>query len=112
MKIVNLIENTKGNKECLFEHGLSFYVETANHKLLVDTGATSAFMENADNLGVDLSQVDALILSHGHYDHAGGVLSFAKVNPGARILMQQNADGEYYHKNDEIEKYIDRKSVV
>lgn len=106
MKIVNLIENTKGDKECLFEHGLSFYVETANHKLLVDTGATGAFMENADKLGVDLSQVDTLILSHGHYDHAGGVLSFAKVNPGARILMQQNADGEYYHKNDEIEKYI------
>lgn len=106
MKIINLIENTKGEKECLFEHGLSFYVETANHKLLVDTGATNAFMENAQMLGVDLEQVDLLILSHGHYDHAGGVLGFAKKNSRARILMQQWAGGEYYHKNETIEKYI------
>ncbi len=106
MRIVNLIENTKGTGECLFEHGLSFYVETANHKLLVDAGATNAFMENAHNLGVNLSQVDTLILSHGHYDHAGGILGFVKENPGARILMQQGADGEYYHKSGEIERYI------
>ncbi len=84
MKIVNLIENTKGDKECLFEHGLSFYVETANHKLLVDTGATGAFMENADKLGVDLSQVDTLILSHGHYDHAGGGFKFCKSKSQSR----------------------------
>lgn len=106
MKIINLIENTKGSRECLFEHGLSFYVETAGHKLLVDTGATNAFMENAKTLGVDLAQVDLVILSHGHYDHAGGISGFAKQNPRARILMQQSADGEYYHKNDKMEKYI------
>lgn len=112
MRIVNLIENTKGEKECLFEHGLSFYVETAKHKLLVDTGATAAFMENAKSLGVDLSQVDMLLLSHGHYDHAGGILGFAKENPRARILMQQSAGGEYYHKNSKMEKYIGIDSQI
>lgn len=106
MRIINLIENTKGSKECLFEHGLSFYIETARHKLLVDTGASHAFIENAGMLGVDLKQVDMVILSHGHYDHAGGILGFAEENPRARILMQQSADGEYYHVNEAGAKYI------
>lgn len=106
MKIINLIENTEGSKGCLFEHGLSFYVETSKHKLLVDAGATDAFMENAEKLGVDLSQVDMMILSHGHYDHSGGILGFAKKNPNARILMQRLAGEEYYHKNDALTKYI------
>lgn len=106
MKIINLIENTEGSSGCLFEHGLSFYVETKKHKLLVDTGATNAFIENAEKLGVDLKQVDTVILSHGHYDHTGGVLEFAKINPTAKIWMQRLACKEYYRKTDEVEKYI------
>ena len=106
MRIINLIENTKGKKECLFEHGLSFYIETSRHKLLVDTGASYAFIENARLLGVDLKQVDIVILSHGHYDHAGGILGFAEENSKARILMQQSAGGAYYHLNEAGEKYI------
>lgn len=106
MRIVNLIENTEGRQGCLYEHGLSFYVETARHKLLVDTGATDAFLENAAKLGIDLRQIDMVILSHGHYDHAGGILGFARQNPDARILMQRSAGEEYYHKNDVLTKYI------
>ena len=74
MRIINLIENTKGSMDCLFEHGLSFYAETGKHRLLVDTGAGDAFIQNAARLGVDLEQVDMVVLSHGHYDHAGRVL--------------------------------------
>ena len=90
MRIINLVENTKGSKECLFEHGLSFYIETSRHKLLLDTGASYAFIENAGRLGVDLKQIDMVILSHGHYDHAGGIPGFVEENPKARILMQQS----------------------
>lgn len=106
MKIINLMENTKGSKGCLFEHGLSFYIETNNHKLLMDTGATNGFIANAERLGVDLKEIDTVILSHGHYDHAGGILGFVQQNPNAKIFMQRCADGEYYHKNDTMEKYI------
>lgn len=106
MKIINLIENTEGKNGCLCEHGLSFYVETNKHKLLIDTGASDAFLENAERLGVDLKQVDTVILSHGHYDHAGGILGFVRLNPDAEIWMQRLADREYYHKNDVLEKYI------
>lgn len=106
MRIVNLIENTEGKKGCLFEHGLSFYIETKQHRLLVDTGASDAFIHNAEVLGIDLTQVDSVILSHGHYDHSGGILAFTNANPSAKIYMQKNAIGNYYHKTEHMEKYI------
>ncbi len=106
MKIINLIENTKGENSCLIEHGLSFYIETGKHKLLVDTGASDAFLDNAKTLGVDLTEVDTVILSHGHYDHAGGILSFLKQNDTAMIWMQQSAGDAYYHKSETEERYI------
>ncbi|MCI5945127.1 MAG: MBL fold metallo-hydrolase [Eubacterium sp.] len=105
MKITNLVEDTKNGK-CLNEHGLSFYIETACHKLLVDSGATALFLQNADMLGVDVKQVDTCILSHGHYDHAGGLLAFAGQNPDAAIYLKDSVGGEYYHLSSRNEKYI------
>lgn len=106
MRIVNLMENTKGKEDCLFEHGLSFYIEAADCRLLVDTGATAGFITNAGRLSVDLGQVDYLVLSHGHYDHAGGILSFADRYPTVPIIMQKHAMYEYYHKTETEERYI------
>ena len=106
MRIVTLMENTPGREDCLFEHGLSIFIETKKHKLLVDTGATNGFLTNAQTLGVDVQAVDMLVLSHGHYDHSGGILAFAEKNPKAEIWMQRLAGEAYFHKNEEIEKYI------
>ena len=61
MKIVILMEDTCGDPSCSYEHGLSVYVETKKHKLLIDTGATDAFMHNAAKLGIDLTKVDTVI---------------------------------------------------
>jgi 7,8-dihydropterin-6-yl-methyl-4-(beta-D-ribofuranosyl)aminobenzene 5'-phosphate synthase len=73
-RIVTLIENTRGIREELsFEHGLSFWVERAGRAVLFDTGAGEAFLRNARLLGVDLSRAEAVIVSHGHSDHSGGV---------------------------------------
>lgn len=102
MKIITLVEDTPGGNGCEFEHGLSLYVETHKHKLVVDTGATDMFIRNADRLGVDLKQVDTLILSHGHYDHAGGIIPFVKINSEAKIYMRKTAVDDYYHG----ERYI------
>jgi len=55
------------------EHGLSLYMETAHTKLLLDAGQTDAFVSNAEALGIDLASLDAVVLSHGHYDHGGGL---------------------------------------
>ena len=106
MKIVTLMENTPGQADCLFEHGLSIYVETAKHKLLVDTGASDKFLNNAEILGVNLQEADTLILSHGHYDHAGGILPFALRNDKADIYLQKSAMDAFYHKDEEQERYI------
>lgn len=102
MKIITLIEDTCGHPECSYEHGLSIYIETDRHKILMDTGATDAFIGNAKKLGVQLEEVDTVILSHGHYDHSGGLMAFCNINKTAQIYMQQKATGDYYHG----ERYI------
>ena len=106
MRIINLMENTPGNKGCKYEHGLSFYIETKQHKLLVDTGASAAFIENAKKLGVDLKAVDTVVLSHGHYDHGGGLLAFMEMNSNARVYIRDKAFGEFYHVDPNKERYI------
>lgn len=106
MKIINLIENTPGRDGCLYEHGLSFYIETGKHKILVDAGASDAFLKNAEQLGIDITQVEILVLSHGHYDHSGGILAFAEINPTAKIYMQKSAAEDYYSVREDKEVYI------
>ena len=96
MRIINLAENTEGAAGCGFEHGLCFYIETERHKLLMDTGQSDLFIRNAEKLGVDLTKVDTVVLSHGHYDHGGGILPFTKINPDAKIYVQASAFGGYY----------------
>jgi len=102
VKIITLVENTAANPDCIAEHGLCLYIETKKHKLLLDTGASEALLHNAKVLGIDLAQVDTVILSHGHYDHSGGLLAFAALNPDAKIYMQRTALEDYYHG----ERYI------
>ena len=100
MVIRNLVENTEGAPGCLFEHGLSFYVETKKHRLLMDLGPSASILENAARLGIDLTKVDTVVLSHGHNDHGGGILPFAGLNPDAKIYLQESAFGEYYAARD------------
>ena len=74
VKITTLIENMPDQEGKLcYEHGFSAFIEFDGKKLLFDTGQTGAFVENAKALGIDLSQIDVVVLSHGHYDHTGGV---------------------------------------
>ncbi len=106
MKIINLIEDSKGADGLLFEHGLCFYIEVGARRVLVDTGATDAFIANANALGIDLKSVDTVIVSHGHYDHAGGVLAFAALNPKAKIYIHKSAVAEFYNLKNGGTKYI------
>ena len=73
MKVNILIDNNSIDKNLLTEHGLSIYIEKNNKKILFDTGATNAFLENAEKMHVDLSKIDYVVLSHGHDDHSGGL---------------------------------------
>lgn len=97
MKITVLCENTAAREDMLTEHGLSLYVETGCHKLLFDMGQTDAFWRNAQRLGIDLSAVDIAVLSHGHYDHGGGLAYFLEHNQKAKVYVSQHAFGAYYN---------------
>ena len=84
MKVTVLSENTSA---CGLpsEHGLSLYVETNGRKLLFDTGQGDLFARNAEVLGVDLSAVGLAVISHGHYDHGGGLKTFLSLNDSAPV---------------------------
>ena len=106
MRIVCLMENTAGAPGCCFEHGLSLYIEAAGHKLLSDTGASAAFLENAALLGIDLTAVDTVVLSHGHYDHCGGLLAFAERNRRGAVYLRRTGGQAYYAMHKSGPRYI------
>lgn len=106
IRFVTLMEDNLCGNGLVAEHGLSIYIETEKHKLLVDTGKSEKTWENAKVKGIDLAQIDTVVLSHGHYDHSGGLMKFAAINPNANIYMRENAGGEYYSYKQGSEKYI------
>ncbi len=78
------------------------YIETKKHKLLLDAGQTDALIRNAKITGIDLSQVDTVILSHGHYDHSGGLIPFYRNNDKAVLYMHRSAAEPHFNG----ERYI------
>ena len=90
------MENTACDAGLCAAHGLSLYIETPKHKILFDMGPDERFIGNAQKLGVDLSAVDIAVLSHGHYDHGGGLRAFSEVNSRADILIHTDAFGNFY----------------
>ena len=91
MRITVLIENTSCRADLCAEHGLSLLIEAAGHRILFDAGASPAFAENAERLGIDLNTVDMAILSHGHYDHGGGIARFLELNAHASVWVSPHA---------------------
>ena len=76
MKWTVLSDNRTNRDQLQLEHGLSILLETEKHRILLDTGASDVFIRNAEVLGIDLSTVDYVFISHGHSDHAGGLKHF------------------------------------
>jgi 7,8-dihydropterin-6-yl-methyl-4-(beta-D-ribofuranosyl)aminobenzene 5'-phosphate synthase len=74
-KITVLVENTASGRGLLGEHGLSYFIEADGRRLLFDTGQGLTLLHNAKQLGVSLENLDAIALSHGHYDHTGGLMA-------------------------------------
>ena len=97
MQIRVLMENSALNESFVAEHGLSLYIEANGKRILFDAGQTDAFALNAEKLGVDLSKVDLCVLSHGHYDHSGGLLRFLALNDHAPIYMHSRAIEPHYN---------------
>ena len=90
MKIITLIENLVYRQGLFAEHGLSIYIETETQKILFDTGQTGLFLQNAKNLGIEIEDIDCLVLSHGHYDHTGGLYPFLEKNSKAKVYAKRS----------------------
>ena len=93
MVIKFLIDNiTKNNLLC--EWGFAVYIEYDGHKLLLDTGASGKFAENAAAMGIDLKEIEFGVLSHAHYDHADGLKDFFEIND--KLLFKEGDAAEIY----------------
>ena len=96
IRLTVLTENTVSCDGLTPEHGVSFYIETPHHRILFDMGQSDLFVRHAQQLGVDLAAVDVAVLSHGHYDHGGGLSYFLQQNDRARIFVNAHAFEPHY----------------
>jgi len=107
MKVITLMDDQSKDTNFFSEHGLCLYLEVNNKKILFDTGKTGLFIKNARRLGVTLETVEMVILSHGHYDHGGGLKDFLKINQKAKIYVVAGAfDPRYALRENGDQAYI------
>ena len=87
---IRILVDNKANADLMKEHGFAAWIEAFGYRILFDTGQGKALPHNSAALGCDLSLADALILSHGHYDHTGGLEHVLKHNPDIKIYCHSH----------------------
>ena len=108
LQIITLSENTAGLGSFLAEWGLSILIETDEVNILFDTGQSISASHNADILGINLSRIDKIVLSHGHVDHTGGLKQvLRRVRKGIEIIAHPDIWAvKYSHREGEEDKYV------
>jgi 7,8-dihydropterin-6-yl-methyl-4-(beta-D-ribofuranosyl)aminobenzene 5'-phosphate synthase len=100
LSITALAENTAGKFDLLGGWGLSLWIEADGHRLLCDTGQGRSLMHNARVLGIDVSRADALVLSHGHSDHSGGIAALVDSGFRGKVFANPAALAKRYQLED------------
>ncbi|HOO37816.1 MAG TPA: MBL fold metallo-hydrolase [Deltaproteobacteria bacterium] len=107
LKITTLIEDTPGeHKALLYEHGLSFFIEKDNFRMLFDTGQSAAYLSNAHELNIDLGRIDCVALSHGHYDHSGGFRALTEITTDFTLFTGQGFFDEKYGVSGQTSEFL------
>ena len=105
MKIRVVVDNEScGTLAC--EHGLSLWVEMAHHKFFFDLGQGDLFLQNAREMGIDVADAECALISHGHYDHGGGIATFLSANDHAPVYLHRAAFGSHYSEKEGRARYI------
>lgn len=99
MKMHILTDNRTRKQGFLAEHGLSLFIEYENVNILFDTGQSDVYLHNAALMGVDLNRTDSIVLSHGHYDHCGGLIYFPESDRSLEIYVHEAAFAKKYALN-------------
>ncbi len=101
MKATCLVDNAVGQSSPLWgEHGLSFLIDTGSARLLLDTGASgTVLLHNMEAVSIAPRSISALVLSHGHYDHTGGVQALLERRPGLPIYAHPTLLRERFAQN-------------
>ena len=105
MKVTIVVDNIE-HAGIPGEWGFCAYIEQNGKKLLLDTGASNLFADNAEKLNIDLKDVDFAVLSHAHYDHANGMEKFFEINEKAPFYLQEGCGENCYFKKGFVRKYI------
>lgn len=91
VRITVLVENSVQRQRLVAEHGLSCHIQSGSHSLLFDAGQTDLALINAETLNLPLDKLEAIVLSHGHYDHTGGLPAVLSVAESARLYLHPAA---------------------
>ena len=105
IRIRVLVDNAKGATGLQSQWGLSFWIETPSARVLLDCGGSGAFLQNAHRLREPIETADAFVLSHGHFDHGGGVRELVDAAPSARLVLHPGALVPRWslHKNGKVD---------
>ncbi len=119
MEIITLIENLVYTQGLLAEHGLSLLIDTGHKKILFDTGQSSAFLLNSNKLGIQVKDIDMVVISHGHFDHTGGLYDFLTINNKAIVYAKKEIffdkfknEQHFIGTNQNLIKFLNRFSFV
>lgn len=105
MKAIVLVDNI-GSGDLRGEWGLCIYIEYNEVKLLLDTGSSGLFLENAKKLHIPLEEIDYAVLSHAHYDHGNGIEQFFRHNHKAKFFLRDSCGENCYKSLWLFKKYI------
>ena len=97
--VTTLVENSVHARGLLAEHGLAFHLQAGPRSLLFDTGQSDLLLHNALKLRISLANAEAIVLSHGHNDHTGGLTAAHEAAPQARLFLHRAAVSQKFVRN-------------
>jgi len=93
---LNILTDNRAGETTGAEHGFSAFIEHEGKRILFDTGQSDLFLRNAAVMGISLENIDAIVLSHGHFDHGNGLEHLH----GGRLICHPGCFSKRYRKAD------------